>query len=144
MPTSEVVVLALAPAAGAAMVTSDRIDVGRSGIVGDRYEGSRHRHISVQSATELADAAAILGKPIPATATRRNVTISSGTVPHRPGARISIGEVELEVVRQAAPCRVMDETIGPGGRAALRRRAGAICRVLVPGRIAVGDTVVVD
>jgi len=35
-----------------------------------------------------------------------------------------IGDVELEVVRVAAPCRLLDDGIGPGAAVALRRRAG--------------------
>ena len=52
-----------------------------------------------------------------------------------------IGQVELEVVRVAAPCRLLDDGIGPGAAAALRRRAGSACRVLTSGTIRVGDTV---
>lgn len=109
------------------------------GLVGDRYHGTRHRHVSVQSAEELAEAAKALGRPVPPDGTRRNVTLSHGRIPSTPGSRITIGDVELEVVRIAAPCRLLDDNLGPGGAAALRRRAGSICRVLVGGEIAVGD-----
>jgi MOSC domain-containing protein YiiM len=111
------------------------------GLVGDRYHGTRHRHVSVQSAEELAEAAVTLGAPVPADGTRRNLTLSHGRIPTRPGSRISIGEVELEVVRIAAPCRLLDDNLGPGGAAALRRRAGSICRVLTGGEIVVGAAV---
>ena len=56
-------------------------------------------------------------------------------------AGVRIGEVELEVVRLAAPCRVMEESIGPGGRTALRRRGGSVLRVLHGGTVRVGDRV---
>ena len=58
-----------------------------------------------------------------------------------PGSRISIGEVELEVVRVAAPCRILDDEIAPGAAAALRRHAGSVCRILEGGTIRVGDGV---
>ena len=61
--------------------------------------------------------------------------------PPKPGSRIRIGEVELEVVRVAAPCRILDDGIAPGAAAALRRRGGSICRVLGGGSIRVGDPV---
>lgn len=115
------------------------LDAGR-GIVGDRYYGSTHRHVSIQSAEELAEAARVLGRDIAPHATRRNVTLGSGRLPVEPGTVLLVGAVRLEVVRRAAPCRVMDETIGPGGRAALRRRGGIICRVLSVGAIRLGDT----
>jgi MOSC domain-containing protein YiiM len=109
------------------------------GFVGDRYENARHRQVTVQSAEELAEAASAWGAPIDAGSTRRNVTLSHGRVPTRPGDRIRIGELELEVVRVAAPCRILDDTVGPGAPAALRRRAGAVCRVLSGGTVRVGD-----
>ena len=116
------------------------VEAGR-GLVGDRYHGSKHRHVSVQSRHELAEAAAEFGGPIPALKTRRNVTISAGRVPREPGHRWRIGEIELEVVRDAAPCRMLDMELGDGARTALRRRAGVICRVLTDGELRLGDTV---
>lgn len=76
---------------------------------------------------------------VPSGRTRRNVTIGSGHVPTEPGARFGMGDVELEVVRKAAPCRVMDREIGDGARRAMHGRGGAVCRVLTSGTIAVGD-----
>jgi MOSC domain-containing protein YiiM len=91
-----------------------------AGLLGDRYHGSRHRHVTLQSAAALDAAAADLGAPIDPGLTRRNITIDGGQIPTRPGARVLIGEVELEVVRVAAPCRLLDDEIGPG--AGRRRR----------------------
>ena len=113
--------------------------VAGSGLVGDRYFGTRHRHVSVQSREQLDAAADTRGAPVPAERTRRNVTLDHGAVPTEPGARIVVGDVLLEVVRRAAPCRVMETAVGPGARAALHGRGGAICRVLRSGTIRVGD-----
>ena len=114
------------------------------GLAGDRYHGSRHRHVTVQSQQALDLAAADLGHEFPAGATRRNITVDAGTVPGRPGTRFRIGDVEVEVVRVAAPCRLMDDGIGPGAGAALRGRAGSVCRILTSGTIRVGDPVAAD
>jgi len=114
-----------------------------AGIVGDRFHGSRHRHVSVQSDEGLADAARRLGRPIPPASTRRNVTIS-GPVPRGPGVRLKVGEVLLEVVRVAAPCPIMERSVGPGAQEALRHRAGSVLRALTSGTIALGDAVVTD
>ncbi len=110
------------------------------GLVGDRYHGTRHRHVSVQSAEELAEGAERLGAPIPAEGTRRNVTLSHGSVPTRPGTRVRLGGSLLEVVRKAAPCRILDDEIAPGAARALHDRGGTILRVLESGDIEVGDT----
>lgn len=139
-----VTALRTAPGRRLPMRAHDEVDVetGR-GIVGDRYHGARHRQVTVQSQERLDEAAAALGQPVPPEGTRRNVTISHGDVPTAPGSRITVGEVELEVVRVAAPCRILDDEIAPGAAAALRRRGGSVCRVLAGGRIRVGDPVVV-
>lgn len=126
----------------APMVAVDQVEAeaGR-GVVGDRYHGTRHRHVSVQSRDDLAAAAEALGAPVPEERTRRTLTLDHGEVPTEPGARLVVGDVVLEVVRRAAPCRVMDESVGPGAARALHGRGGAICRVLTSGSIAVGDEV---
>jgi MOSC domain-containing protein YiiM len=120
----------------------DRVGVeAGKGIVGDRYHGTRHRHVTVQSADGLREATDAFSAEVPAGLTRRNLTISDGVVPRTPGDRIRIGTVLLEVVRVAAPCKLLDDTIGRGAQEALRRRAGSVFRVLEGGEIAVGDEV---
>ena len=115
-------------------------EAGR-GLVGDRYHGTRHRHVTIQSRELLDRGTEELGRQIDSSATRRNITVDAGEIPSRPGDRLSIGDVELEVVRVAAPCRLLDDDIGPGATAALRRRAGSVCRLLTSGTIHVGDIV---
>jgi len=111
------------------------------GLVGDRYHGAPLRQVTVQATGELAEAAARIGRPIDPGRTRRNITISADAVPRTPGHRWSIGEVELEVTRDAAPCTLMEELFGPGAQDSLKGRAGVGCRVLSGGEIAVGDPV---
>ena len=140
--TTTVVGLQIAKATRLEMRAVDSIEVeAGAGIIGDRYHGSRHRHVSVQSLEELAEAEIAHGAPLDPRLTRRNVTIASGRIPREPGHRWSIGDVELEVVRDAAPCKMLDDELGRGARTAMRRRAGVICRVLQGGTIAVGDRV---
>lgn len=110
-----------------------------SGLVGDRYHGTRHRHVSVQSASELAESAERLGAPVPPDRTRRNLTLSHGAVAKRPGTRVRVGDALLEVVRPAPPCRIMDDVVAPGAARAMHDRAGSIFRVVESGEIAVGD-----
>lgn len=140
--TSLVESIHVAKATRLPMQPKDAVDVetGR-GIVGDRYHGTRHRHVTVQSRETLDEAARVFGRAVPSELTRRNLTISAGVVPRDPGARIRVGEVLLEVVRVAAPCKLLDDTIGAGAQEALRRRAGTVFRVLEGGTIRVGDPV---
>ena len=138
-----VIAIHIAPGSRLPMKSVETVEVeaGR-GIVGDRYHGTKHRHVSVQSATSLADAADVFGAPIDPIGTRRNLTVSHGAVPRQPGERLRIGDVVLEVVRVAAPCKLLDDTLGRGAQDALRHRAGTIFRVLAGGTISVGDAVV--
>lgn len=111
------------------------------GLVGDRYHGTRHRHVTIQSKELLDHAADDLGYEFDPGSTRRNLTVDAGEIPTKPGARLVIGDVELEVVRVSAPCRLFDDFVGPGAAAALRRRAGSTCRLLTSGTIRIGDSV---
>jgi hypothetical protein len=139
-PPPAVTAVHIAPASRLPMraVESVQVEAGR-GIVGDRYHGTKHRHVTVQSQTALDAATEDLGTPVEPGGTRRNITISHGDVPTTPGERLRIGDVDLEVVRVAAPCKLLDDVIGTGARNALRRRAGSVCRALSSGTIAVGD-----
>lgn len=123
-------------------VQSVTADEGK-GLVGDRYHGTRHRHVTLQSREALDAAAAQLGRPVDSGATRRNITVDSGDIPTKPGTRIRIGDVDLEVVRLSAPCRLLDDWIGPGAAAAMSRRGGSVCRLLSSGTLRVGDEVTI-
>lgn len=132
--------LHIAPGSRLPMRSVDAVTVtDGGGIIGDRYENTRHRHLTIQSAEQLREAGDDYGRPIDAGLTRRNITLTHGEIPLKPGTRWAIGDVQLEVVRQAAPCKLLEDTLGPGAKKHLHRRAGAVCRVLTGGTIAVGD-----
>ncbi|MBJ20906.1 MAG: MOSC domain-containing protein [bacterium] len=138
------VVIALHVAKGSRlpMRSLDRVEVeAGKGIIGDRYHGTRHRHMTIQSLEELAEAQRFHGGPIDPGLTRRNVTISKGAIPREPGHRWSVGAIALEVVRDAAPCKLLEDELGRDARLALSRRAGVVCRVLRGGELKVGDPV---
>lgn len=140
--TPTVVAIHIAKGRRLPMQAKDRVEVeAGKGIVGDRYHGAKHRHVSVQSRESLDQAAETFGREVLSELTRRNITISHGPVPRDPGALLRIGDVLLEAVRVAAPCKLLDDTIGAGAQEALRRRAGTVFRVLEGGSIAVGDPV---
>ena len=111
------------------------------GLVGDRYHGSRHRHVTIQSQELLDHAGDDLGYRFDPGATRRNLTVDTGEIPTKPGAQLVIGEVELEVVRVSAPCRLLDAGRAPVAAAADGGRAGSTCRLLTSGMIRIGDGV---
>lgn len=115
-------------------------EAGR-GLVGDRYHGTKHRHVTIQAAEALEEAVERWGRPVPWELTRRNLTVTGIDVPTTPGVRLRVGEALLEVVRVAAPCKLLDDTLGAGAQEALRRRGGSVFRVLESGMIRVDDAV---
>ena len=144
-PTATVTAIHIAPGSRlpTKSVESVEAEAGR-GLVGDRYHGSRHRHVTLQVQEHLDAVAADLGAPVPPGSTRRNITVSGGPLPTRPGERMRIGDVQLEVVRIAAPCRLLDDWIAPGAMKALHGRGGTVFRLLSSGTIRLGDAVEVD
>ena len=141
--TARVAALHIAPGRRLPTRSVDSVEAEAGvGLVGDRYHGARHRHVTVQALDDLAAAAEVLGRPVDPALTRRNVTLDHGPIPTRPGERMHIGDVELEVVRIAAPCRLLDDWLGPGAMQALRSpRGGTVFRLLGSGTIRVGDEV---
>lgn len=119
------------------------------GITGDRYENSTHRHVTVQSLEEIALAEDELGRSIDSQLTRRNITVDSGRFDRTPGSRLRIGSddngwIELEVVRDAAPCKLLEDDLGRDAKLALHKRAGVVCRTITGGTIAIGHQMQLD
>lgn len=56
-----VLAIHLAAERGGPMVGVDRADADHAGLVGDRWHGSRHRHVSMVASEDLAAAAALGG-----------------------------------------------------------------------------------
>ncbi len=142
---AEVVGLQVSYASRMEMRDVERVDIADGhGITGDRYENARHRHITVQSLEEIALAEAEHGEAIDPRDTRRNVTITSGLLDRTPGARVTFTNVDgdvvvLEVVRDAAPCKLLEDAIGRGAKLAMHKRAGVVYRTISGGSVALGD-----
>lgn len=79
--------------------------------------------------------------PIDPIGLRRNLVVSGINLLALKNAKLSVGAALLEIVGPCQPCSRMEETIGPGGYAAMRGHGGMTARVLVGGPIAVGDVI---
>lgn len=117
--------------------------VEAQGLEGDRYLGTT-RNVTVVARGELEAAARELGYPIPAGATRRNITVDADRLPRTTGTLIHLGEATLSVWRDCPPCDRMYQEVGPRAREALAGRAGIAARVVKGGMIRVGDAVHIE
>jgi MOSC domain-containing protein YiiM len=81
----------------------------------------------------------LVGSPIPAGASRRQLVVRGVKLNELIGQRIRIGAVRLFVETPCDPCSRMEETIGAGAREALEGRGGVRCFVLAGGELHVGD-----
>lgn len=146
---SEVVGLQIALASRLPMREVETIEIlDGHGITGDRYENARHRQVTVQTLEEIAVAEEKVGRDLDAVLTRRNITVDTGSLDRTPGSRIRIGSddngwVELEVVRDAAPCKLLEDTLGRDAKLALSKKAGVVYRTISGGTIKLGDAMVV-
>lgn len=76
---------------------------------------------------------------------RRNLVVSGINLLALKNARLKVGpDAVLEIVGPCQPCSRMEDTIGPGGYAAMRGHGGMTARIVAGGMIAVGDTVSVE
>lgn len=137
---SAILAIHIARAHGAPLESLAEAQVEEGGIVGDRSYGT-DRPLTIVAQGELDAAAAAWGRRILAGSTRRNVTVALPHLPREAGTRMRLGEVEVEIVGDCAPCGLMEKAIGVGAKAALVGRAGVEAKVVVPGLLRVGAAV---
>lgn len=123
------------------------------GLLGDRYGGHSggKRQVTLIAREDLDAVAAFLGRDepsLPPELVRRNLVIEGLKLQALKGRRLLIGPdpetaALLEVTGECHPCSRMEEVLGTGGYNALRGRGGLTARVLRPGRVRLGDVVVV-
>ncbi|HET9012908.1 MAG TPA: MOSC domain-containing protein [Gemmatimonadaceae bacterium] len=129
----------------------DRAVVRVGGMEGDRqanrkYHGGPDRALCLY-AQERLDALADDGHPLSRGTLGENVTIAGlAWQDVRPGARLVMGGVEVEVTGFAAPCRQIAQGFADGvfSRVGEKVNPGwsrVYARVLVEGEVAVGDPV---
>ncbi len=79
--------------------------------------------------------------PIDPIGLRRNLVISGINLLALKNAKLKVGGALLEIVGPCHPCSRMEDTIGPGGYAAMRGHGGMTARVAASGPIQVGDVI---
>lgn len=133
----------LAPGSHLPMRSIDTVEAeAGKGLVGDRYHGSRYRRVTIQSREALDRTADQLGYEF-WTPVRPAETSpwTPATSPPSPDRGCASARWSSRWSSAAAPCRLMEDAVGPGATAAPGGRAGSACRVLSSGTIRVGDPV---
>ena len=115
-----------------------------AGITGDARGRKRARQLTVLFADDWADACAEIGQDIAWVLRRANLFVEGMRAPQKIGGVLRIGEVELQITEETAPCDLMEAT-AKGLKQALKPqwRGGVCCRVKKGGKIKIGDAVVV-
>ena len=125
------------------VVESIKVKKG-TGIVGDHFKGSLSgkRQVTLIQKEHLNAIARILGvQTIDPKLTRRNIVISGINLLSLKHQQFRIGNVILETTGICAPCKRMEENLGPGGYNAMRGHGGITATVIEEGDIKLGDTV---
>jgi MOSC domain-containing protein YiiM len=133
------------PAEGGAMVQQESLVVEAfKGICGDHAYG-RMRHVTLLFEDDWNAAAAELGVDVDPAGRRANVLLSGGDAGRLLKQRVYLGDVEIEIKGETAPCPVMEQA-APGMQEALKpaTRAGVWGRVLRGGRIPVGAVLKIE
>jgi MOSC domain-containing protein YiiM len=134
--------LGVRPARGAPMLTMEEVElVAERGIVGDRYQFSGNRQVTLIQAEHLPVIAALTGGAVTPELVRRNVVVSGVNLLSLQKQRFAIGGAILIGTGACAPCEKMEVALGVGGFQAMRGHGGICARIERSGVIRNGDRV---
>lgn len=112
------------------------------GLLGDRYAGkSKKRQVTLIQKEHLVAVSSILGKTVDPADTRRNILVSGINLLAFKDRQFKIGDVVLEMTGFCHPCSKMERNLGPGGYNAMRGHGGITAKVILGGRVEVGQAV---
>lgn len=123
----------------------NQVDVDEhDGLAGDRFDGgtSKTRQVTLIQFEHIRAMAEMLGrKEIDPGLLRRNIVVSGINLQSLKDRYFQIGSTILFGTGDCAPCRRMEENLGPGGFNAMRGHGGITARVHRSGSICIGDAV---
>jgi len=135
--------IATRSAKSVAMITRMQATVDpMAGLDGDFHRKPGKRAVTVLALEKWNAACADVGADLPWTTRRANLLISGVDLPDKPGRRLRIGPVVLQITGETHPCDRMDaQHAGLTHALTPDQRGGVCCRIIEGGEIAVGDTV---
>ncbi|WP_372833956.1 MOSC domain-containing protein [Puniceibacterium confluentis] len=115
-----------------------------SGLEGDHARPGK-RALTLLQAEHLPVIAALAGlAEVTPQMLRRNIVVAGINLSALRGASVCLGAAVIEITGPCAPCSRMETTLGRGMYNAMRGHGGWCASVTVPGRIARGDSVVLN
>ena len=141
--TGEVVFVSVRPERAKPPISLVAVEaIANIGLKGDHYssKGGKRQVTLIQS--EYLDAvASMLGREtLDPTLLRRNIVVKGINLHSLKGKQFKIGDAVLEYTGECHPCSRMEENLGVGGYNAMRGHGGITAKVLVTGKVAVGDS----
>jgi len=118
--------------------------IAQRGLSGDRtaQRSGGERQVTLFQFEHLAVIASLLGRDqVLPEQLRRNLAVSGINLLALRSGRFTIGGLTFQGTGPCAPCRRLEETLGPGGFNASRGHGGITARVLGDGWIRIGDEV---
>ncbi len=148
-PTAHVEWIGISPGNRQPIEPRDEVTVAvGTGIDGDYHSKKKtggERQVTLMQAEHFALIAANTGRnSVNPDLFRRNIVVRGVELTSLIGRRFRIGEVVLAGTGPCTPCSRMDENLGRGGRLAMKGLGGLTAKVIEPGRIRVGDSVIAD
>ncbi|MDO9161272.1 MAG: MOSC domain-containing protein [Methylococcaceae bacterium] len=142
----ELVWIGVRPARGESMIAVDEVLADqRSGLIGDRYNGSSgKRQVTLIQWEHLAVLASMTGKTIAPEMLRRNLVIKGINLLALKDHTFQIGDAILQTTGLCHPCSKMEQILGTGGYNAMRGHGGLTARVVKSGVMRVGDSLIVN
>ena len=131
--------IAISPEESALPGAVPEVEVGATGMVGDRY--AKAGDITLIEAEALEAFAAETGIELSHEESRRQVLTRGIRLNDLVGKRFRVGEVECVGRELCEPCNHLQSMTRPGVLRGMVHRAGLNADIVTPGRIAVGDAV---
>ncbi len=134
--------IGLRPKTRAPLNSVKEVEVNQKGLIGDRYNGSGNRAVTLIQAEHLPIIASIMSiSPIDPGILRRNIVVSGVNLLAFKDKQFIIGDAVLEMTGYCHPCSRMEEALGEGGYNTMRGHAGITAKVIKEGKIRVNDLV---
>ncbi len=143
---AEIISIYIVRKRSAAAESCDHVTVRSNfGIVGDyRSDKFQIGQITLIEIEAIDAMSRKLGYDIPASASRRQITVKGIELNELIGRNLRMGQILVRVEDKCNPCKNMETKIGPGAKDAMNDKGGIRCRIIEGGELHVDDKISVE